>query len=105
MGAPRKNPPHTDAAQGEFLLVGVMPGNVVPDEDALVREVRAAWGLPIRERVRVVLDGSDVDGIHGLLEVAEPYPDYPFDAANPLSLRIGGVRFSSRQIRSWSLAV
>jgi hypothetical protein len=104
MGAPRKNSPHTDASQGEFLLIGGMPENAAPGEDALVREIRAVWGLPIRERVRVVLNGSDVEGIRGLLEVAEPYPDYPFDAANPLSLRIGEVRFSSRQIRSWSLA-
>ncbi|MDR2674321.1 MAG: hypothetical protein LBC18_05490 [Opitutaceae bacterium] len=104
MTAPRKNSPPAGASQGEFLLVGGTPGRAVPDEDALVREIRAAWGLPIRERARVVLNGGDVEEIHGLLEVTEPYPDYPFDAANPLSLRIGDVRFSSRQIRSWSLA-
>jgi hypothetical protein len=105
MDAPRKNFPRTGSAQGEFLLVGGVPENAAVDEDALIKEIRAAWGLPVRERVRVVLDGGEVDGIRGLLDVAEPYPDYPFDATKPLPLRIGCVKFSSRQIRSWSLAM
>jgi hypothetical protein len=91
---------HAMPAQQEFLLIasrpetapGAHPAEAPATEDALVEEIRATWRMPfLRKKVRVTLRGCAIDGLTGTLEIAEPYPDHPFDPARPLHLRIDSL--------------
>lgn len=64
-------------------------------------EVGARWSLPLGREVRVDLAGDAISELRGRLELARA-PDLPLDPRQPLSLRIGGVAFSSRQITAWT---
>ena len=90
--------------QGEFLFAdGVQPELRVPHPlDDLLQEIAVAWGLPVGERVRVRLMTEAVPELSGRLELAR-VPDLPLDPRQPLALRVAGVTFSSREVRSWSL--
>jgi hypothetical protein len=68
----------------------------------LTDELAAVWGLPLGRKVRVELRQHTVDGLTGLLQVAG-LPDLPFNARQPLRLRIGHIEFTSRQIVTWSV--
>lgn len=65
-----------------------------------IAEVAARWSLPLGRTVRVDLAGDSVTEIRGCLELAVA-PDLPLDSRQPLTLRIGAVVFSSRQITAW----
>lgn len=65
-------------------------------------EVSALWHLPVGRVVRVDLQGQDLPGLHGTLELSRA-PDLPLDRRQPLALRIGNVELSSRQIAGWNL--
>ena len=69
----------------------------------LTDEVARVWGLPVGRRARVTLRGHAVDELTGLLQIAG-LPDLPFDARQPLRLRIGRENFTSRQVTGWSAA-
>jgi hypothetical protein len=112
-------------AQQEFLFIGNIPNNIPEttpatpatpathaisaisatpatapvSEETIIDEIRATWRIPfLRQKVRVTLRGCPVDEMNGLLEIADPAPDYPFDAAKPLHLRIDSIRFTHKQI-------
>lgn len=94
------------STQQEFLFIDGPAdtpgaGATSSSEERIIEEIRAAWRLPfVRQKVRVALRGCDVCEMNGLLEIAEPAPDYPFDAAKPLRLRIDGITFAHTQIIS-----
>jgi len=69
--------------------------------DTLIEEIRAIWRMPfLRQKVRVTLRGCNIDEMTGYLEIADPIPDYPFNPARPLHLRIGHITFTRNQITS-----
>jgi hypothetical protein len=68
----------------------------------LTDELASVWGLPLGRKVRVELRNHSVAGLSGMLEVAR-LPDFPFDAKAPLSVRIGHVAFTSRELAAWSM--
>ena len=71
---------------------------VIPE---LRDEIAHTWGLPLGERVEVCFRGSQRAGITGVLELLST-PDYPWDARQPLQLRMVGLVFSSREIERWT---
>ena len=99
--------------QQEFLFIDTrseLAPNATPadsdslTEDTLIEEIRATWRMPfLRQKVRVTLRGCDVYEITGHLEIASPFPDYPFKATQPLHLRIGDITFTPAQITSCAL--
>ena len=99
--------------QQEFLFIARAPEPAstaasadAPDlpPDALIEEIRRAWRIPfLRQKVRVALRNSIVPEMNGLLEVTSPLPDYPFNPAKPLHLRIDSVTFTHKQITSCAL--
>lgn len=93
------------APQDEFLFAdGPAPASHPPDpRSGLYAEVASVWQLPVGQTVRVDLTGHDLPHLRGRLELAAA-PDLPLDRRRPLSLRIGGVDFSSRQIAAWAIA-
>jgi hypothetical protein len=64
-------------------------------------EIAQAWGLPLGERIEVRLRDCQCDALTGILELVSP-PDFPWNAREPLHLRIAGFPFSSRVIQSWT---
>lgn len=66
-----------------------------------IAEVGARWSLPLGRTVRVDLTGDSLSETQGRLELARA-PDLPLDPREPLTLRIGPVVFSSRQITAWT---
>lgn len=64
-------------------------------------EIAGAWGLPLGERVEVSFRGGQLDTIAGVLELVAA-PSYPWNPREPLSLRIAGFTFSSREIARWA---
>jgi hypothetical protein len=91
--------------QSEFLFgEGTAAAMHLPDPNSgLFAEILAAWRLPVGQRVRVTLQDHSFDNLRGRLELVR-LPDLPFDSRQPLSLRIGTIEFSTRQIVAWSLA-
>jgi hypothetical protein len=90
--------------QQDFLFAeGPAPELHLPDpRSSLFAEVAACWEIPVGQLVRVELGGHHFAELRGSLELARA-PDIPFDRRQPLTLRIGGIEFSSRQIVAWSL--
>ena len=92
--------------QLEFLLLdnnsGAPPDcNAHLSENDIVEEMRATWRIPfLRQKVRVTLRNCVIDEMNGFLEIATPLPDYPFDATQPLRLRIDSITFTHKQITS-----
>lgn len=66
----------------------------------LTDEMAFVWGLPLGRRVRVELKRHSVSGLTGLLQLAG-LPDTPFNASQPLRLRINHEAFTSHQVASW----
>lgn len=64
-------------------------------------EIARTWGLPIGERVEVRLRNDAIDALVGVLELAAA-PEFPWNPRDPLSLRIAGFGFSSRDIAQWT---
>jgi hypothetical protein len=90
--------------QQEFLLsTGDSPQFGLPRcDDPLVSDITRVWGLPIGRKVRIHLkDGENLPLLDGILELASA-PDLPFDARQPLNLRVRGYEFSSRAIAGWA---
>ncbi len=67
----------------------------------LREEIARMWSLPIGERVEVVLRDGQVDSLTGVLELAAA-PDFPWNPRQPLTLRLAGFMFSSREIERWT---
>lgn len=89
--------------QGEFSFEAApaepdAPGHPLAD---LIDDVARTWSLPLGRRVRVDLAGESMDELRGFLELARA-PDLPLDPRQALSLRIGKVVFSSRQVTGWA---
>lgn len=76
-------------------------GEVSPLHD-VEQEAASVWGLPIGSRVHVALREHAVPALHGTLRLAQ-LPRLPFRSADPLTLRIGNIEFTTRQIASWCL--
>jgi len=74
---------------------------VVPE---LRDEIATAWGLPLGQRVEICFRGNQRAAVTGILEVISA-PEYPWDAHQPLKLRISGLIFSSREIERWTIVV
>lgn len=91
--------------QSEFLFgEGAAPTLHLPDPNSgLFAEISTVWRLPVGQPVRVTLQDHSFDSLRGRLELTG-LPDLPFDSRQPLSLRIGTIEFSSRQLVAWSLA-
>lgn len=81
------------------LELGYSPEQVAIPE--LRDEIAQVWGLPLGERVEVCFRGSERAAVTGVLELRGT-PDYPWDAHQPLQLRIAGLAFSSREIERWT---
>jgi hypothetical protein len=90
--------------QSELLFgEGAAPAMHLPDPNSgFFAEVSTAWHLPVGQPIRVTLHSHSFDDFQGRLELASA-PDLPLDPRQPLSLRIGTIEFSSRQIVAWSL--
>lgn len=93
------------ASQGEFLFAdGPAPEIHLPDpRSGFYEEVAARWEIPVGLLVHVALREHSFSELHGRLELARA-PDLPLDRRETLTLRIGTIEFSSRQIVAWSLA-
>ena len=93
-----------NAEQNEFFFAdGPTPEFHVPDpRSSLFEEVAALWQLPVGQIAHVNLSGHNMSDLQGLIELACA-PDLPLDRREVLTLRIGTIEFSSRQIVSWSL--
>lgn len=91
--------------QSEFLFGdGLAPQLALPEPLAdLVAEMTRLWGLPLYQQTRITLKNHSLDELCGRLELVSA-PDLPLNPAQPLSLRVGGVEFSSRHVIAWSLA-
>lgn len=91
-------------AQSEFLYAASPdPELAAPDpREGFYHEVAAAWGLPLGERVRVLLQHHDLPEVNGRLELARA-PELPLNAHESLHLIVGKIIFSSLQIQSWTL--
>ena len=90
--------------QHEFLFAdGHAPQLEMPwADDPLIADIAKAWGLPVGKNARIHLkDSESIPVLEGRLELTSA-PDLPFDARQPLSLRIRGYKFSSRAITSWA---
>lgn len=81
------------------LKVGYSPEPAVIPE--LREEIAQAWSLPLGERVEICFRGSQRAAITGVLELLST-PDYPWNAHQPLRLRIAGLVFSNREIERWT---
>lgn len=92
-------------SQAEFLFAGGPAPELQPDDpDAgFYEEVAALWQIPVGSRVHVALRGHSFGDLDGRLRLARA-PDLPLDPRQPLSLRIGAIEFSSRQVVAWALA-
>lgn len=64
-------------------------------------EIARAWGLPLGERVEISFRDGQLDTLAGQLELAAA-PDFPWNPREPLTLRIAGFTFSTRDIERWS---
>lgn len=64
-------------------------------------EIAHVWGLPIDERVEISFRDAQIDALTGMLELAAA-PDFPWNPRQPLTLRIAGFTFSSRDIERWA---
>lgn len=90
--------------QPEFLFPEGPAASVeLPDPRAgFYGEVAELWHLPLGQRVRVLLKSHDLPEVSGLLEL-ERAPDLPLNPREPLQLSVGGIRFGSTQVNSWTL--
>jgi hypothetical protein len=64
-------------------------------------EIARAWSLPLGERVEVSFRDGQLDTLAGVLELAAA-PDFPWNPREPLTLRIAGFVFSTRDIERWT---
>jgi hypothetical protein len=89
--------------QNEFLFPdGPTPEFHADPRSNFFEEVAALWQLPVGLIAHVNLSGHNMSELQGRIELARA-PDLPFDRREVLTLRIGTIEFSSRQIVSWSL--
>lgn len=64
-------------------------------------EIARVWSLPLGECVEIVFrPGFNLAAVTGLLELRDA-PATPWDCHQPLSLRVVGCDFSTRDIASW----
>ena len=87
------------------LLFANCPANELPLPDprsGFYADVAALWRIPVGEIVCVELNGHHFPELNGRLEVARA-PEIPLNRRENLTLRIGGIEFTSRQISTWSL--
>ncbi len=91
-------------SQQDFLFAdGPDPELHLPDPRSnLYADITALWQIPVGQLVRVDLSGHHFSYLHGHLELARA-PDLPLDRRETLALHIGGIEFTSRQIKAWSL--
>ncbi len=91
-------------SQQDFLFAdGPSPELHLPDPRSnLYSDVAVLWQIPVGQLIRVDLTGHHFIELRGLLELARA-PDLPLDRRETLTLRIGGIEFTSRQITAWSL--
>lgn len=91
--------------QAEFLFADGPAPQLQPDDpdSAFYEELAALWQIPVGKNVHVALRSHHFADLQGRLAFAHA-PDLPLDARQPLSLRIGAIEFSSRQVIAWALA-
>ncbi len=96
--------PRAHPNQSEFLFGDGPAPQLAPPEPLadLVIEMTRLWSLPLYQKARVTLKNHSLDELCGRLELVTA-PDLPLNPTHTLSLRAGGVEFSSRQIVAWSL--
>lgn len=64
-------------------------------------EIARVWSLPLGERVEIVFRPAlPLSAVTGILELREA-PPMPWNYHLPLSLRVAGCDFSTRDIASW----
>jgi len=90
--------------QDEFLFAGgPEPEMQPPDPRAgFYREVAGTWGLPVGQKIHLLLRRHDLSDVVGILEM-ERAPDLPLNPKEPLRLSAGGVAFLSTQVQSWNI--
>lgn len=67
-------------------------------------EIARVWGLPLGERVEITFRPAfSVPAITGRLELRASPARYPWDPHEPLSLRVAGCDFTTRDIERWTL--
>ena len=67
----------------------------------LLDELAQVWGLPLGERVEITFRPAfPLPAVNGFLELAAD-PAYPWDAHQPLALRVAGCDFTHRDIERW----
>ena len=70
----------------------------VPND--ILTEIAEAWSLPLGAQVEVFLQSGDVESLAGKLELVS-VPSFPWDSRKPLTLKVTGFIFSSRDIEHW----
>lgn len=67
-------------------------------------EIARVWGLPLGERVEITFRPAfPITSLSGRLELRSAPACYPWNAREPLALRVAGQDFTSRDIERWSL--
>lgn len=91
-------------SQSEFLFADGPTPQLQPDDpdSGFYQEVADAWQIPVGGIARVALRDHHFADLQGRLLLARA-PDLPLDSRQPLSLRIGTIEFSSRQVVAWAL--
>lgn len=67
-------------------------------------EIARVWGLPLGQRVEITFRPAfPIPAIAGRLDLRTAPARYPWDAREPLALRVAGQDFTTRDIERWKL--